>query len=94
MKSKRFLLINIAVLALNILLISLSVILLPGSSCCFGQSYGFHPVKIEAPHFSCVGQLRFFFFKGFPYASRALKIVTLSGSAVKDSRPPSGSTCW
>ena len=60
MKSKRFLLINIVVLALNILLISLSVIRLPGSSCCFGQSYGFHPVKIEAPHFSYVGQLRFF----------------------------------
>lgn len=60
MKTKKFLLINIAVLVLNILLISLSVIRLPGSFCCFGQSYGFHPVKIEAPHFSYVGQLRFF----------------------------------
>lgn len=60
MKSKRLLLINIAVLVLNILLISLSVIRLPGSSCYFGQSSGFHPVKIEVPSYSFVGQLRFF----------------------------------
>lgn len=58
MKGKKFFLLNLAFLFVNILLLFLSI-LAPDFPFRFGQTSGFHPIKSQAFSSSFVGQLRF-----------------------------------